>query len=536
MASINKGLQVRIAGERASTSRGLLSRKYIEYEIQLVAGQDLFTSFKRYREILAFKEKLEPSVQLTLPDFPSKSFLLTDSVLEKRKTKLESWLKALLDEHPAQLLDFMQVPSARINFLLQLSRNPELTEGDKLVADFMTRLHSEARLKCKALESFTTEYFKKVRPLHKEYIKLLVITLASLSACDVIGSKALDLLFRLASCTHSRQHLEFTEALLSLTPQQLQKLKLECHIKRTVHGGSCVYGLQILNLLDTKAESSDDERLLLILNGDSEALEEYKNWKDGSLRCHLKSIEASNDWITIDCPDNPGNFVLKFRFVERQLELQISEAIEAPLERIVDLICNPERRMLWDKMLIDFHIIDHEGDSTVSSFKYVREGSNYPVICTTDVQYRGNSATIRMKSMPDEEAERRGYEPGHNVMCVYTLEPLQTNSRRTYSVEVESRRPSSSDEDSGESIMEWYSLSVSAKFCVHLSKQLMPLVYQEDAILQHNMARLKCTAEGSFNLLECNDSLCDVLERKMPADLVRRKRHHRSKWSHSLLL
>lgn len=535
MTSITKSLQLRISGERTSTSAGVLRRKYIvihkqEYEIQLAAGQDLITIFKRYREILAFKEKvtctkLDASTLATLPDFPGKAVLLTESVLEKRKSKLEAWLKALLVEQPARVLDFMEVPSTRINFLLQLSRNPELTEGDKLVADFMTRLHSEARLKCRALESFSTEFFKKVRPLHKEYIQLLVIVLASLSACDVIGSKALEMMIRLASCTHSRQHHEFTDAILALTIPQLQKLKLECHIKRTVHGGSSVQGLLLLNLLDTKAEESDADRLLQILNGDTEAFAEYKNWKEGSLKCSHKSFEASNDWIPLDCSENPGNFTLKYRFVDRQLELQMSEAIEAPLERIVELICCPERRGLWDKMLANYHILGQEENAAVASFKCVREGHEFPVICKTEIQYRGNSASIRMRSIPDEDAILRGFEAGHNVSCTYTIEPLQTNSRRTCSVEVSSRRPSSSDEDS-ESVMEWYQLSIEARFCVHMSKHLMALVNQEDAVLLHNMARLKSAAEGSFGLvLQADDSLCDVLERKLPASLARHKKH-----------
>lgn len=58
-----KSLQLRIVGERTAKASGLLHRKYIviltqEYEVQLVAGQDLYTCFKRYREILAFKEKV----------------------------------------------------------------------------------------------------------------------------------------------------------------------------------------------------------------------------------------------------------------------------------------------------------------------------------------------------------------------------------------------------------------------------------------------------------------------------------------------
>lgn len=462
--------------------------------------------------------------------------MLTDSVLEKRKSKLGAWLKALLTDHPEHVLDFMQVPSARINFLLQLSRNPELTEGDKLVADFVARLQSDSRLKCKALKSFSTEYFKKVRPLHKEYISLLVVTLASLCSSDVIGSKALDLMFRLASCTHSRQHLEFTETLLSLTAQQLRDLRLDCHIKRTTHGGSCVLGLQMLNLLETKAETCDNAKLMSWLNDDQEAFEEYRSWKDGSLKCHHKSFEGSNDWTQLDCSENPGNFAFKFRFIERQLELQMSEAIEAPLERIVELICHPERREMWDKMIVNFQVLEPQQDATLCSLKYVREGHEFPVVMRVNVRTHCNSTIIRMRSIEDDEAVSLGYEPGHNVSCTYTIEPLQTHARRTYSVGVERRRPSSSDEESGESGNEWYQLSVSARFCVHMSKQLMPLVYQEDAILQHNMARLKYAAEGSFGLLlHSDDSLCDILDRKLPPGLAKRKKS-RSNRSVSVVL
>jgi hypothetical protein len=221
---------------------------------------------------------------------------------------------------------------------------------------------------------------------------------------------------------------------------------------------------------------------------------------------------------------NPGNMTLQFRFVERQLELQISEVIEAPLPRIVEMICNPELRVEWDEMFSDHRVLEREGDNKrIVSSRYVRDGCTLPVILRTEVHQGKSAATIRSLSLPDDEAVRLGYEPGHNVSCIFTIEPLRQD--RAYSVDA---RRQSCD---GDEQMKWFTVSVNVRLCLHISRQLMPLVYEEDMLLQRCMTRLKSAAEGSnFWDLQSNDSLSAVLERKVSGQLLRRKKF-RSLWS-----
>lgn len=262
---------------------------------------------------------MPPQIKAKVAPFPSKKWVhnTSDRVTEERRTMLETWLKSLLQQ-PSQLdivLGFLEVPYDKKVKILQ-NEKCHLTEEDHCVANLLTTFNDDIRHKSRSLENFEKHFFEKKSGLHATYMKLLIRTLAKLCGTSGVGSKSLDILYKLVHSSSYRYYEMALTELLVLDFGLMKSIKLDMHILKQFAGDTSEQALEIclviFNHLQTQMQSNLLSYIVIYiqLNDSYQAVEIFNIWSSQGIINFSIIKKPFIEWRYLQPADSDHEFVL----------------------------------------------------------------------------------------------------------------------------------------------------------------------------------------------------------------------------------
>jgi hypothetical protein len=463
-----------------------------EYQVQLTTSYRVFSVYKRYSQFYALNLRIDPRVRLCLPTFPPKALFQSASIVERRRTLLECWLLALLKEKDQRhlALEFIGTPASVTRFLSLLLAYPQLSTGDKLAAGLVCVLNSEDRLKSSALDSFSRRFFNTRHSVHDYFVAELTTTLVSLVGDCSLGGKVLNILQKLTTSQYCCQARAFKLQLCKENSEAIRLMHLELHLMRLIHGDSKDAALHILRILQTDSTELGPKDML---NNDEDAYKEFRNWTLHSYSPKKPVQGIAFAWNSL--ADTEQDISLTYRFIERTLEVKVSEVIESSLAYIVQAITLPIYRLQWDLTLKSFDVFKVQGNTGELRYEFIADRGSPVLTCIYKTAYSDQGATVSFTSSDDCSLARP---------CLKTL----------FDIERVERRRSKSFDDAVESVCQ-YRVNCCLKLCPQVAKAMLPYVSEENPCLVKTWRRFKQLTEGSqLEAAEESPSLVQVIERK----------------------
>jgi len=246
------------------------------------------------------------------------------------------------------LAEFLEIPE---NFrLLFLDRGKsatcKLSPTELCVANFIKRLDQSEHKRLKAIEKFEREFFNQKQEISMPVATILLMKLMPLCGVEVIGSKALDILYKLTSSTTFRYYQTIIDAMMKISMDVLREMKLNLHLNRAFQGDSAELAWQICGKI--KEQLGDTHLLNYILNEDRKAIMAFENWNENTFQPQISPRSASDNtsssWKRLNTDGYPGNLELSYKksgnFIEAKCEMEIN----ASLDTIIDIITEPHLR------------------------------------------------------------------------------------------------------------------------------------------------------------------------------------------------
>lgn len=227
-------------------SPGLFGRSFAVYEVRFRLSHPTESGCvtKRYREFRSLYETLPAS---SLPVFPAKRYFerLKATVIEERRTLLQTWLQAVASVQPLsrELMNFLGVGPVKLI-------GPYLSEQEKAIVDFENEVESDSRAKLRALDCLSRRLFSgKQHSIRVEYLRRLLDLLVTLSADHIAGGKALSILCSLTSREHYTEAPTVVQEWLSLGPDRLRAMTLNLHLLQYMSRDSREEAFQLFKII-----------------------------------------------------------------------------------------------------------------------------------------------------------------------------------------------------------------------------------------------------------------------------------------------
>lgn len=418
-------IKIPIACKR--TVKQLISTSYFvgltqEYQIKLTFHTQKIVVFRRYCEFRQLKSSLSKDTLSELPPFPKKKLLGKNRYfIENRRILLEHWMRCSLDlpEIPRQVLQFLEVPEPLLSKVaLSRKHGCKLSNAQFCLAEFLRRLTQSEYTKSKALGRFDSEFFNNQNALSIEEYWYLLKKLIELCGLVAVGAKALHVLHSLISRQKYRHFEKVLHEFFRLDTACYKQMDLELHLLSEYPGDSATAAYEILQLL--KPHLEDNEMLHYIMSDNQEAIRLFTNWENQSVRWKSTSPECADEW-QIMFPKDSGPFAAKYKLEAQEIVMKFEMTIEAPLERIRDLIRVPKLRKRWDYFLIDYCTLDDISDCFTVNAILPSKLSPIELRLTCKTVPDPTYTTIQYKSDPSS-AER--------IECLYELRSLGAKYRR----------------------------------------------------------------------------------------------------------
>jgi hypothetical protein len=273
--------------------------------------------------------------------------------------------------------------------------------------------------------------------------------------------------------------------------EALRLMHLERHLMRLIQGDSKDAALHVLRILQ-----ADSAELALneLLNNHSEAYREFRNW---SLRCYsprLHETEQVFDWRNLTSDEL--DFSLTYRFVDRRLEVKVTEELVSSLACIIEAITLPVYRLQWDLTLKAFDVLNVTENTGRLKFEFTAESATPVLTCHYKTLYSDQGATVEIQS----------YEG-----CCPTFQCFETK----FQIERTDKRGRSRSFNDAVDVCP-YAVTCCFSACPDIAKAMLPYVSEESPCLVKTWERFKQLTEGhKLEALEESHSLVKVLERKM---------------------
>ena len=524
---------IRITHATTRTSGAIFSKKYTVistqvYEVKLIVHSHTYTTFKRYSELREFKQAIQSKLANHSLKFPTKRWPAPSksSDIDQRRRLLELWVNSvlLIESCRIDLMVFLGMEASNaIIFSNSLICEPcKQNRSEQLIIILANRITANPLKKGKALMYFEKDFFETKKKPSSEKFKLLAKHLAHLCGENGIGSKALDILYKLMSRAHYYHFESFLESLYSLNVQNLSDMKLDLHILHKYGGGSSQQAFEVLKILQA-CLGSDSNFTVNLLNGSEDAYKLYLNWSNNLSGPYSAVIEnTKSEWVQIDCEESSNKMKLEYRVDKGKLETILELIINAELDRIIQAITVPEDRKIWDYRLYSMTTADIKEDSGVSILEYrSRSGLLSLTFDREVIKYDSENAEIVFKSRKNPKMPKTSQEVISTKYLIssnhstYTSFLCPDESTPTFSLEF----PTCCNP--GEPC---YTLKCTSTLPLSCLKFLADEISQETDYLKNAWSRLKSISEGKeIDLIyqETPNLLMEALRRKTGTDCKR---------------
>lgn len=351
-------IYVALPNTRLRTSPGFFRSKYTvsftqEYEIQFARiGCPVAQSvFRRYRQFHHLHRDLQGVEGLQEARFPQKQTLnnLKTEVVLKRRLELELWLRtvAALQACHRPLYEFLGLPGSQ-------PLDPHTHSfGENFLTLTLHRLISEPHMKLATLEFFDRRFFPRAGSLHPDFILVFLHFLLPLISDDHAGAQALCVLHSLVSRKKFKGAGEVVRTVPLLTKEDIKKARFETHILERYFRGTRESACEVFKVMYEECISQGRELVLELvlsiqLNLNSEAFAVFEGWYSAQLE-EAQSVQSAVSETPWGCKVSPdGDVKLRYRAIGKVVESEVSITVYASLERIVQIILQPDLRCLWD--------------------------------------------------------------------------------------------------------------------------------------------------------------------------------------------
>lgn len=376
---------------------GVFTRQYSViftqvYQIKVLYHFTAYKLFKRYSQFitiqkLVFYIQIPIDIQKQLAPFPSKKWIHNTSaqVIEERRAMLEAWMQNLL-EQPLVLdlvLDFLEVPDDKKLKILSKEKCI-LTDEDHCVANLLHTFQDDNRHKSRSLEEFEKHFFDQKSGLHSMYMKILIRTLASYCGSENLGSKSLDILYKLI---HSSSYRHFEKALAELLMLEfslLRLIKLDMHILKQFTGDTSEQALEICLVLYNHLQTQMQSSLLsfivssIQLNDNYQAVEIFNLWVSQGIVQKPSNKKICNDWRYLRASQD---MCAKYRTIDKSIDIEITFPVCSSLHKILHYITDIDSLKKWNGLLLDAEDIEVISNEKKVCRYVIKCESNHVQVC-----------------------------------------------------------------------------------------------------------------------------------------------------------
>lgn len=380
-------IYVALPSTRLRTSPGFFRSKYTvpssqEYEIQFARiGCPVSQSvYRRYRQFHHLYRDLQDIEELQDTKFPQKHALnsLKTEIVGRRKVELEEWLRkaAGLQLCHRRVYEFLNIAGSLPLEAVQ----PSFAEN--FITETLHRLISEPHMKLTTLEYFDKRFFPRAGSLQSDFILVFLHFLLPILSDDHAGAQALGVLHSLISRKKFKGAVEVIRTIPLLTKEDIKKARLETHLLERYFRGTRENACEVFKVVYEECVAQGRDLVLELvlptqLNRNSEALTVFDTWYSAQL-AEEHSIHISTNatpWQRKTSPN--GDVQIQYRAIGKVVESEVFLTINASLERIIQVILQPELRCLWDLRVTKCEFKPIEGNK---SFKLTVELENCGVV------------------------------------------------------------------------------------------------------------------------------------------------------------
>ncbi|OMJ86787.1 hypothetical protein SteCoe_11642 [Stentor coeruleus] len=379
---------------------GPLRFNYTVYEVTLLVDSSKIVCQRRYKDFNLFRNRIfsfSKTAFEQLPEFPPKQLrALRPSVVQFRKAQLQSWMRKLLN-CPELLPHFYGFLGMSESFLQSLS----YSDGDKVILELKEALERNPRNKINVLDDFTNIYFRRRRLLTDIGAYELIKILMRLAEYPLTINLAVDIIYKLCCPDTHFNHELIKQHFCKLSVEELQKLKLDCHIIKTKLHDCSVQAHELLNLLSIKYYDKMKE----ILNNNDEAFSKFNNWNNQIIeRRASRERFKSCDNVEYRCLFNENQMTIYYKYSGKSLYIWGEVPLKGKKDSIQDWFLVPEKRKIWDLRLKEMRVDGNKIDFIYKSnrIKYVSSCS----LCIID----GENSIILEFSPAEDEMSKKMYE------------------------------------------------------------------------------------------------------------------------------
>lgn len=376
-------IYVALPSTRLRSSPGFFRSKYTvnftqEYEIQFARiGCPVAQSvYRRYRQFHHMHRDLQAVEELQEVKFPERHVLnnLKAEIVSKRRLELEQWLRAIagLQSCHSLLYEFLGLAGS------QPLEPHSHSFGENFLTLTLHRLISEPHMKLATLEFFDKRFFPRAGSLHPDYIFVFLHFLLPLVSDSHAGSQALSVLHSLISRKKFKGAGDVIRTVPLLTKEDIKKARLETHLLERYFRGTRESACEVFKVVYEECISQGQELVLELvlstqLNLNTEAFHVFETWYSTQLE-ETQSIQSAVNETPWGCKISPdGDVRVRFRAVGKVVESEISIIINANIDRIIQVILQPDLRCLWDLRVATCSVTPSE---TSSGFKVRIEVEN----------------------------------------------------------------------------------------------------------------------------------------------------------------
>jgi hypothetical protein len=394
--------------------------------------------------------------------------------------------------------------------------------SEQLIMILANRITANPLKKGKALMYFEKEFFETKKKPSAEKFKVLAKHLAHLCGENGIGSKALDILYKLITRANYIHHESFLASFCSLNVQNLRDMKLDLHILGKYGVDSSQQAFQVFKILQP-CLSSYSNFVINLLNGSEDAYKLYLNWSNNLSGPYPELLDnTQSEWVHLDCEEYDSKMKLEYRVDKGKLEIIVELIINAELDRIIQAIIVPEDRKMWDHRLCNMTTANIKEDSGVSILEYrSRSGLLSLTFDRKVIKYDSENAEIVFKSRKNPKTPKKSQEfistkylisSNHST---YTSFLCPDESNPTFSLEFPTCCKL------GEPC---YTLRYTSTLPLSCLKFMFDEISQETDYLKNAWSRLKSISEGKeipWIEQETPNLLMEALRRKTGTDYKR---------------
>lgn len=328
------------------------------YEVHVQFPSTRHVVQKRFSEFHEFKRRISPTQPSTqsdvLPPFPAKTWLAMNKVvIERRRASLEAWLVALTKQPGCltKVMFFLDIPQAWTDFAGKVTSFPDLTDSEQMVYEFIAQLAAGPNHKLRAIERFDNKFFDERRRLRSECLSELLAVLMPISGETLVGPRALNVIAKLISPVHYRDHRMTVQALLFQNVNLVQAMQLQRHL--TQESSSSFQGAREVSIVfyEYLHRTSQGDKFASILNYSEEACHMFLLNRTGTYKLNLSQsiMGLSEEWHGLEA-DSDLTW-LKYKLVARKLTFNSIVIVSSPFCVCLDNVLHPEKRMEWQYIL-----------------------------------------------------------------------------------------------------------------------------------------------------------------------------------------